>query len=73
MHPFCWHHKCKPRFEGVRSHVYPTVMSLGDLTSDERLKSEARWSTSSAGVPLELADSYAHWLELHFNQNGRIH
>ena len=31
------------------------------------------WSTSSKGVPLKLEDSYAHWLELHFNQNGRIH
>lgn len=31
------------------------------------------WSTSSGGVPLKLEDSYAHWLELHFNQNGRIH
>jgi len=30
------------------------------------------WSTSSKGVPLKLEDSYAHWLELHFNQNGRI-
>jgi len=30
------------------------------------------WSTSSKGVPLRLEDSYAHWLELHFNQNGRI-
>jgi hypothetical protein len=31
------------------------------------------WSTSSQGVPMTLEDSYAHWLELHFNQNGRIH
>ncbi len=31
------------------------------------------WLTSSKGVPLKLEDSYAHWLELHFNQNGRIH
>jgi hypothetical protein len=31
------------------------------------------WSTSSKGVPLTLEDSYAHWVELHFNQNGRIH
>jgi hypothetical protein len=31
------------------------------------------WSTSSAGVPMVLEDSYAHWLELHFNQHGRIH
>ena len=31
------------------------------------------WSSSSRGVPLKLEDSYAHWLELHFNQNGRIH
>ena len=31
------------------------------------------WSSSSKGVPLNLEDSYAHWLELHFNQNGRIH
>lgn len=31
------------------------------------------WSTSSKGVPLKLEDSYAHWLELHFNQDGRIH
>lgn len=31
------------------------------------------WSTSSGSVPLTLADSYAHWCELHFNQHGRIH
>lgn len=31
------------------------------------------WSVASEGVALELNDSYAHWLELHFNQNGRIH
>jgi hypothetical protein len=31
------------------------------------------WSTSSVGVPLTLDDSYAHWVELHFNQHGRIH
>jgi hypothetical protein len=31
------------------------------------------WSTSTQGVKLVLEDSYAHWLELHFNQHGRIH
>jgi hypothetical protein len=31
------------------------------------------WSTSSQGLELSLEDSYAHWLELHFNQHGRIH
>jgi hypothetical protein len=31
------------------------------------------WSSSSKGVPLNLEDSYAHWLELHFTHNGRIH
>ena len=31
------------------------------------------WSTSRQGVELALEDSYAHWLELHFNQHGRIH
>jgi hypothetical protein len=31
------------------------------------------WSTSSVGVPIVLEDSYAHWVELHFNQHGRIH
>lgn len=30
------------------------------------------WSSSFAGVPLNLEDSYAHWCELHFNQHGRI-
>jgi hypothetical protein len=30
------------------------------------------WSTSTRGVPLTLEDTYAHWCELHFNQNGRI-
>jgi hypothetical protein len=31
------------------------------------------WSTSMQGVEVVLEDSYAHWLELHFNQHGRIH
>ena len=30
------------------------------------------WSTSSRGVAVTLEDTYAHWCELHFNQNGRI-
>jgi hypothetical protein len=30
------------------------------------------WSSSSKGVSLNLEDSYAHWLELHFTHNGRI-
>jgi hypothetical protein len=30
------------------------------------------WSTSSAGVPMELKDSYAHWCEIHLNQHGVI-
>jgi hypothetical protein len=30
------------------------------------------WSSSSRGVPFTLEDSYAHWLDLHFNQDGRI-
>ncbi len=30
------------------------------------------WSTSSGPVPLTIADSYAHWCELHFNQHGRL-
>ena len=31
------------------------------------------WSTSSRGVILTLENSYAHWCEIHFNQDGRIH
>jgi hypothetical protein len=30
------------------------------------------WSTSSGTVALKLEDSYAHWCELHLNQNGVI-
>jgi hypothetical protein len=30
------------------------------------------WSTSSGRVALKLEDSYAHWCELHLNQNGVI-
>ena len=30
------------------------------------------WSTSTKGVAITLESSYAHWCELHFNQQGRI-
>ncbi len=30
------------------------------------------WSASEGDVVLNLSDSYAHWCELHFNQDGRI-
>jgi len=31
------------------------------------------WSSSSGTVAMRLEDSYAHWCEIHLNQNGRIH
>ena len=30
------------------------------------------WSTASRGVAVTLEETYAHWCELHFDQNGRI-
>ncbi len=30
------------------------------------------WSTSTGAVAMELADSYAHWCEIHMNQSGVI-
>lgn len=30
------------------------------------------WSTSTREVTVSVADTYAHWCELHFNQNGRL-
>ena len=31
------------------------------------------WSQSSGAVAMTLADSHAHWCEIHVNQHGRIH
>jgi len=31
------------------------------------------WSTATGALAIDLADSYAHWCELHFNRHGRIH
>ena len=31
------------------------------------------WSNSTGALAIDLADSYAHWCELHFNRHGRIH
>ena len=31
------------------------------------------WSTATGALAVDLADSYAHWCELHFNRHGRIH
>src|SRR5262245_43900033 len=30
------------------------------------------WSKSEGTVPIELADSYAHWCEIHLNRHGVI-
>jgi hypothetical protein len=30
------------------------------------------WSQSTGNVPIELEDSYAHWCELHMNNDGVI-
>jgi hypothetical protein len=31
------------------------------------------WSESSGAVKMTLADTHAHWCEIHMNQHGRIH
>ena len=31
------------------------------------------WSNATGALAIDLADSYAHWCELHFNRHGRIH
>ncbi|WP_324763944.1 DUF1326 domain-containing protein (plasmid) [Sinorhizobium meliloti] len=62
----------EPILNPVTGYEHRVGILLPNGFEYERNEVGRGWSSSFAGVPLNLEDSYAHWCELHFNQHGRI-
>lgn len=65
------------RGEPIRNPVTGAETRVGIVLPNgfEYLQNECGrgWSQSTGTVPMELADSYAHWCEIHLNRHGVIH
>jgi hypothetical protein len=62
----------EPILNPVTGQEHRVGIVLPDGFEFERNEVGRGWSASTGGVPVTLADTYAHWCELHFDQDGRI-
>ena len=62
----------EPILNPVTGQEHRVGILLPDGFEFERNEVGRGWSTSTGGVQVSVADTYAHWCELHFNQDGRI-
>jgi hypothetical protein len=62
----------EPILNPVTGHEHRVGILLPEGFEFERNEVGRGWSTCTREVAVTVADTYAHWCELHFNQDGRI-